>query len=91
MHRALGGQGFTPSNEESARPYTVEVSVMPESKAGAQIPKSFDSFLSTDWFRRALSQSERSAPFGAGVLPSVVLRGRWLIVDLKPKRGERVA
>lgn len=84
MHRALGGQGFTPSNEETARPYTLQV--MPESKAGGQIPAGFGAFLDTDWFRRALAQSERSVPVGAGVKPSVFLsvprKGRWLVVKL---------
>lgn len=87
MHRRLGGEGFTPSNEESARPYTVEVAVMPESKTGSQIPASWDKFVATDWFRRALSQSERAAPVGSGVLPAVVLRGDFVIVDIRPRKA----
>jgi len=89
MHKRLGGESWTPHHEESARPYTVEVVVMPESKAGAQIPKSWASFIATDWFRRALSQSARSAPLGSGVIPAIVLDGRWLVADLRPRKGER--
>lgn len=84
-HRALGGTGFTPSNEESGRPYTIEVSVLPEVKTGQQIPASWDRFAASEWFRRALSQSERSVPFGTGVLPAVVIRGDWCIVDIRKK------
>lgn len=86
MHRRLGGEGWTPTHEEAARPYTIEVTVMPESKTGSQIPATFDRFISTDWFRRALSQSERATPVGTGVLPAVVIRGDWCIVDIR-KRG----
>lgn len=82
-HRALDGQGFTPSNEESARPYTVEVTVMPEVKAGAQIPANFDRFISSDWFRHALSQSTRAVPVGSGARPCVVIRGDWAVVDIR--------
>lgn len=84
-HRALGGTGFTPSNEESGRPYTIEVSVLPEVKTGQQIPASWDRFVTSEWFRRALSQSQRSAPFGTSVLPAVVIRGDWCIVDIRKK------
>ena len=86
MHKRLGGEGFTPSNEESARPYEVTVLVMPESKTGGQIPKSFDSFIATEWFRRALDQSARAAPVGSGVLPAVVIRGDWCLIDLRGKQ-----
>jgi hypothetical protein len=80
-HRALGGTGFTPSNEESGRPYLLLV--LPEVKAGAQIPASWDRFTETEWFRRALSQSSRAVPFGSGALPAVVIRGDWLVADLR--------
>jgi hypothetical protein len=85
-HRALGGKGFTPSNEESARPYEVTVAILPESKTGSQIPAAWDRFVATDWFRGALSQSERACPVGTGVLPAVVLRGDWVVVDIRRKR-----
>jgi hypothetical protein len=91
MHRALGGTGFTPSNEESAIPYVVEVLVKPESKAGKQIPASWRSFVSSVWFRHALFQSERAVPFGTAVVPGLVIDGRWLVADLKLKKGQRVA
>ena len=91
MHKRLGGQGFTPSNEESARPYEVTVLVMPESKTGGQVPASWDKFVGTEWFRRALDQSTRAMPVGSGVLPAVVIRGDWCIVDIRrvPKKGLR--
>ena len=85
MHRRLGGEGFTPSHEEAARPYTVEVTVMPESKTGSQVPASFDKFIGTEWFRRALDQSTRAVPVGTGVRPAVVIRGQWVIVDIRGK------
>lgn len=89
-HRRLGGQGFTPSNEESARPYTIECVVMPEVKAGEQIPANWDRFIASDWFRRALSQSSRAVPVGSGALPCVVIRGDFAIVDLRlSKRTDR--
>ena len=85
-HRALGGTGFTPSNEESGRPYLVEVSVLPEVKTGQQIPANWARFISSDWFRRALAQSAKSAPFGTGTVPAVVIDGVWLIADLRNHR-----
>ena len=84
-HKRLGGEGFTPSNEESARPYHVECMVMPEVKTGQQIPASWDKFVSCEFFRRALSQSERAIPFGSGALPCVVLRGDFAVVDIRRK------
>ena len=83
MHKRLGGEGFTPSNEESARPYEVTVLVMPESKTGGQVPASWDKFIGTEWFRRALDQSTRAAPVGSGVLPAVVIRSDWCVVDIR--------
>ena len=88
MHQALGGTGPSPSNEESARPYTI--TVMPESKTGGQVPANWHTFIETDWFRRALDQSARGAPVGSGVSPSVMIDGRWLIVDRQMnQRSER--
>lgn len=86
-HRALGGTGFTPSNEESARPYTVEVTVMPEVKVGAQIPASWDKFVGSAWFEDALSQTRRAVPVGSNALPCVVLRGDWAVIDIRAKRN----
>ncbi len=86
MHKRLGGDGWTPTNEESARPYNVECLVMPESKVGGQVPASFDKFIATEWFRRALSQSARAVPLGSGALPCVVLRGQWAVVDIRRRR-----
>jgi len=86
MHQALGGVGPSPRDEETARPYTISVTVMPESKTGGQVPKSFEAFLATEWFRRALGQAERSRPVGAGVSPAVMIHGRWLLVDRQVKK-----
>lgn len=85
-HRALGGEGFTPSNEESARPYLIEVCVMPEVKTGEQVPRSFEKLIASEWFRHALSQSARAAPVGSGARPAVVIRGDWCIIDLRRPR-----
>jgi hypothetical protein len=82
-HAALGGQGFTPYHEESGRFY--DLTVRPEVKAGDQVPATFHRFIGTDWFRRALSQSERAIPVGIDARPCVSIDGRWLVVDLKTK------
>ena len=82
-HRNLGGTGFTPGNEESGLFY--DVTVRPEVKAGGQVPKGFASFIATDWFRRALSQSERAIPSGVAARPAVSIDGKWLVVDIRPK------
>jgi hypothetical protein len=64
--------------------------VMPEGKTAqkkrGQIPKAWDDFIATEWFRRALSQSERAVPFGSGALPCVVLRGDFAVVDIRRKK-----
>jgi len=85
-HKRLGGQGFTPTNEESARAYEVTASIMPEVKGGQQIPASFERFISSEWFRHALSQSTRGIPTGSGVLPAVSIRGDFVILDIRGKR-----
>ena len=90
-HRALGGEGFTPTHEESGKPYTIEVTIQMESKAGKQIPASFAKFIGTEWFRRALGQAGRAVPYGTGAIPAVVLDGRWLVADLRPQKGEKIA
>lgn len=79
-HRALGGQGFTPYHEESGM--FRDITVRPEVKTGAQVPASFGKFVGTDWFRHALSQSERSIPVGIDAKPCVSIDGRWLVVKL---------
>lgn len=80
-HRALGGVGITPSNEESVNGYDIRVQV--EHKAGAQIPQHFRSFIAGEWFRHALSQAERARRIGDGAMPSVMIDGRWLVVDCR--------
>lgn len=61
------------------------VKVHPEAKGGQQIPASFTKAFGTDWWRRALSQSQRSLPVGSGAKPAVWLHmpggHRYLIVD----------
>jgi len=58
---------------------------MPESKTGEQVPKSWDKFIGTEWFRRALRQSERAVPSGSGVLPAVTIRGDYVVIDIRRK------
>ena len=85
-HRALGGEGFTPGNEESVGGYPIVVQV--EHKTGSQIPASFTKFITLDWTRRALSQANRARRVGDGSMPAVMLDGRWLVVDCrKDKEG----
>lgn len=83
-HRALGGVGFTPSNEEATNGYDVRVQV--EHKAGAQVPASFRKLIKGEWFRHALSQAERARRIGDGTYPAVMIDGRYLIVDCKRER-----
>jgi hypothetical protein len=83
-HTELIGSGFTPYHEESGR--FADITVRPEVKAGKQVPKAFHAFLATDWFRRALSQSERAIPEGVDARPAVSIDGRWLVVDIRPKK-----
>lgn len=81
-HRALGGQGMTPSNEESVGGYDVRCQV--EWKTGEQIPASFTKFVSLDWTRRALSQANRARRIGDGSMPTVgiVIGGKtYLVVE----------
>jgi hypothetical protein len=85
-HAALGGSGFTPYHEESGLFY--DLTVRPEVKVGAQVPASFHRFVSSEWFRHALSQSERSIPVGIDARPAVSIDGRWLVVDLKRKASK---
>jgi hypothetical protein len=80
-HRALGGQGFTPTHEESGLYY--DLTVRPEVKTGQQVPASFRKFISLDWTRRAMSQSERAIAVGIDARASICIDGRWLVVDLK--------
>ena len=81
-HKALGGSGFTPSNEESGIFYNLCLTVRPEVKAGKQTPASFTKFISGEWFRHALSQSERAIPVGIDAKASVSIDGKWLVVKI---------
>jgi hypothetical protein len=81
VHRDLGGEGHSTLHEENSQAYPVWV--RPEVKTGKQVPIAFSKFLATDWFRRALSQSERSLPVGSGAKAAVaiVVGGEtWLVV-----------
>lgn len=88
-HRHLRGEGFTPSNEESGRAYSVEVRI--EAKKGAQVPAHFVRVIESEWFRHAMSQATRGTPIGEQSNPSVYLEpaggGAYLIVELHPRRG----
>lgn len=93
MHTELGGTGPTPHDEEAGRGYDVEtIRVHPEAKGGQQIPKSIVTFLETDWFRRAMSQSSRSLPIGSTARPALWLHlpggRRILLVDYGQKGGK---
>lgn len=82
-HVALGGSGRARNDEAAQKPYVVEITVMPESKEGDQIPKNLAAGLASEWLRRAFSQAERAAPIGSAVLPAVSIGHRYLIVDLE--------
>jgi hypothetical protein len=76
MHQELGGRGWSPSHEEHGPGYDVEyivevVKVHPEAKGGGQIPQALVKFLGTEWYRRAIGQSERSLPYGSGAKPAL--------------------
>lgn len=89
MHRALGGQGRSRHNEESNKPYNIEVTTMPEHKESG-IPKKLLDGLEGEWLADAMSQAERGAPIGSHVLPAVGIMHRWLIVDLRPTERHTV-
>jgi hypothetical protein len=81
-HRALGGQGFTPGNEESVGGYPIVVQV--EHKHGYKGSTTMlYKFIATEFFRRALSQAQRARRVGDGSMPAVMFDGRWLLVDCK--------
>jgi hypothetical protein len=84
-HKALGGVGFTPGNEESTNGYDVRCQV--EHKAGAQVPQNFRAFIAGEWFRHALSQADRARRVGDGSMPAVMIDGRWIVVDAKRDQG----
>lgn len=79
-HKALGGQGFTPSNEESVGGYDIRVQV--EWKTGQQVPAGFHKFVALEWFHRALGQADRARRIGDGSMPALGIDGKWLIVQL---------
>lgn len=85
-HQALGGKGKARHHEESQKPYVVEVTVMPESKSGSQVPANLKAALNSEWLRHAFSQAERGAPVGSHVLPAVAISSEYLIVDLRRVR-----
>lgn len=84
-HEALGGNGRAPWNEDRAKPYVIEVALMPESKVGSGVPKAFADFLASTWLRHAFAQADRAVPVGSGVSPSLMIDGRWLVVDTRPR------
>lgn len=87
MHYRLDGEGPSPANEETARGYLVTVFVMPEAKKGQQIPRGLIKALATDWFRRALRQSERAIPVGSNAKAAIYFEPDgsetgWLLVRI---------
>jgi hypothetical protein len=77
----------SPAHEEAAIGYEVSAWVIPEAKTGDQVPKNFARFVGTDWFRRALRQSERAVAVGSGARPSVYVElpgrsGGYLIIPV---------
>jgi hypothetical protein len=81
-HRALGGVGFTPTNEESTGGYPIRVQVEHKTGYGANRVR-FDQFIETAFFKEALKQAKKALRVGDGAMPGVMLDGRWLIVDTK--------
>lgn len=84
-HRALGGIGNTPSNEEWWRAMSLDVWV--EVKAGQQIPVTFTKFIEGAWFRSALGQAQRALPVGVDAKPAVFLvlpnrGGKWIVAKM---------
>lgn len=87
MHRRLGGTGFTPQHEEGAVGYELTVWLIPEAKTGKQVPRKLASSIESDWFRRALRQSERAIPHGSTAMPAVYFElpgssGGWLLMPV---------
>jgi hypothetical protein len=85
MHKALGGRGRPPRQEEWANAYSLEVKV--ESKVGTQVAPIFLRLIHNEWFLAALGQAERSIPVGMAANAAVYLEpsraeGRWLVVRL---------
>lgn len=97
MHRELRTEDMPllpHKDEEKGQTYPVEVLyVRPESKAGKQIPVNFISFITGEWFRHALRQSELGVPVGSGARPAVYVnagrKGKFLIIPIKPKGRAR--
>lgn len=88
MHKALGGLGASPTNEEGAAPYTVSVKV--EAKQGAQIPANFVRFIESEFYRHAIRQAEKSIPVGTDPYPGLYLQlpggGAYLVVQVSARR-----
>ncbi|HWP38369.1 MAG TPA: hypothetical protein VNL18_12530 [Gemmatimonadales bacterium] len=90
-HRLMKDEGMPdlpPTHEEKGHTYSLLY--RPEVKSGAQVPASFRKFLASEWFRKALSQSERAVPVGSGAKPAVFMdmgrEGRWLVVRMQEAR-----
>lgn len=81
-HQALGGVGVSPGNEEATGAYDIRVQV--EHKRGYKgYTTKLYGFITTEFFRRALSQADRARRVGDGSMPGVMFDGRWLLVDCK--------
>lgn len=85
-HRALGGTGNTPTNEEWGAGYEVTLYVQPEVKKGAQVPKSFAKFIGTEWLRRAMRQAEMASAPGKHPTVYIELPGStegWMVAKVR--------
>jgi hypothetical protein len=88
-HEGLGGTGKAPVDELRT---SYSINVTTQDKAGAQVPASFEAFVGSVWFGKALRQAEAKMAIGFDALPAVYVEppsgGRWLVVKV-PARGLR--
>lgn len=82
-HKRLGGQGGT-VNDDLYYSYSINLSV--EVKTGAQIPRTFLTFISGAWIHDAMGQATKKLPVGADAFPAVLIEQSpskaYLVVDV---------
>lgn len=85
-HKRLGGQGGT-VRDDLFHAYSLNHSV--EVKTGAQVPKTFRTFISGAWIADALRQAEKKLPVGSDALPTVLIElspsKAYLVTDVSGK------
>ena len=69
-HKRLGGLGGT-VRDDLFHAYSLNHSV--EVKTGAQIPKTFLTFITGAWIHDALRQATKKLPVGSDALPTVLI------------------